>query len=76
MNAPRRRFPVACVRGSSLDDSAPAVARIDLAAVRANAAEARRLAGGRDVIAVVKANAYGHGVVPVSRLDYRLPVAN
>lgn len=50
-----------------MDDSAPAVAKIDLAAVRANATEARRLAGGRDVIAVVKANAYGHGVVPVSR---------
>ena len=50
-----------------MDDAAPAFARIDLAAVRANAAEARRLADGRDVIAVVKANAYGHGAVPVAR---------
>lgn len=40
-------------------------ARIDLAALRANYEKARALAGGRDVIAVVKADAYGHGVVPV-----------
>ncbi len=45
----------------------PSLARIDLAAVRANAAEARSLAQGRDLIAVVKADAYGHGAVPVAR---------
>ncbi len=44
----------------------PTQAWIDLAALRANAAEARRLASGRDVIAVVKADGYGHGVVPVA----------
>lgn len=40
---------------------------IDLAALRANFAEATRLAGGRRVIGVVKADAYGHGAGPVAR---------
>ena len=43
------------------------IATIDLAAIRANFAEARRHAGEREVIAVVKADAYGHGAVPVAR---------
>jgi alanine racemase len=45
----------------------PTTARIDLAALRANYRRARALACGRDVIAVVKADAYGHGAVPVTR---------
>ena len=45
----------------------PVVARIDLDALRSNLAVARDLAGGRRVIAVVKADAYGHGAVPVAR---------
>ncbi len=45
----------------------PTTARIDLAALAHNYAEAVRLAGGRQVIAVVKADAYGHGAVPVAR---------
>jgi alanine racemase len=44
----------------------PTWAIIDLAALRANFAEAQRLAGGRRVIAVVKADAYGHGAVAVA----------
>lgn len=41
---------------------------IDHTALVANLAELRRLAGpGREVIAVVKANAYGHGAIEVSR---------
>ncbi len=46
---------------------APIRATIHLAAIRANFALARRLAGAREVIAVVKADAYGHGAVPVAR---------
>ena len=46
----------------------PAVARIDLGALVANYALARRLAGHRSVIAVVKADAYGHGAVRVARV--------
>jgi len=45
----------------------PAIAEIDLDALRANYAEAVRLAAGRRVIAVVKADAYGHGAAPVAR---------
>ncbi len=45
----------------------PTVATIDLRAIAANYAEAKRLGGARDVIAVVKADAYGHGAVPVAR---------
>ncbi len=45
----------------------PTHAAIDLAALATNYAEALRLAGGRQVIGVVKADAYGHGAVPVSR---------
>ncbi|MCB1608684.1 MAG: alanine racemase, partial [Xanthomonadales bacterium] len=37
-------------------------ATIDLAALRHNFACARRFAGGSRVMAVVKANAYGHGL--------------
>lgn len=44
-----------------------AVARIDHDALRANFAEAQTHAGGCRVIAVVKADAYGHGAVPVAR---------
>lgn len=40
---------------------------IDHAALVSNLAVIRRLAGGRAVIAVVKANAYGHGAIEVSR---------
>lgn len=45
----------------------PTTARIDLAALAHNYGEAARLAEGRQVIAVVKADAYGHGAVPVAR---------
>lgn len=45
----------------------PTTARIDLGALAHNFAEASRLAEGRAVIAVVKADAYGHGAVPVAR---------
>lgn len=43
--------------------SRPARARIDLAALRHNYALARDTHGGR-ALAVIKANAYGHGAVP------------
>lgn len=45
----------------------PTVLQVDLAAIHHNLDEARRLAGGRLVLAAVKADAYGHGVVEVSR---------
>lgn len=44
-----------------------AVMEIDLAALRHNLAVVRALAGDREVIASVKANAYGFGVVEIGR---------
>ena len=51
-------------------DTAPTKAEIDLDRLRANLDHVRDLAGPADVMAVVKANAYGHGVehvLPVLR---------
>ncbi len=45
----------------------PARAVIDHAALRANVERLREAAGPAEVMAVVKADAYGHGIVPVSR---------
>ncbi|AQP48764.1 alanine racemase [Tessaracoccus aquimaris] len=40
---------------------------VDLDALHHNLQVARELSGGRQVLAPVKANAYGHGLVPVAR---------
>ncbi len=45
----------------------PADVIVDLAAIRANIATLRQAAPSAQVMAVVKADAYGHGLVPVSR---------
>ncbi|AUB82387.1 alanine racemase [Candidatus Thiodictyon syntrophicum] len=45
----------------------PTRARIDLDALRHNFLVARELAGSARLVAVVKANGYGHGAVPVAR---------
>jgi len=41
--------------------------RVDLSAIRGNLAAVRALAGDRIVMACIKGNAYGHGLVPVAR---------
>ena len=46
----------------SLRMARPLYAQINLAALRANLARVRTLAPGTQVLAVVKANAYGHGL--------------
>jgi len=46
---------------------APAEALIDLGAVRDNVTALRRHVGGAGLMAVVKADAYGHGLVPAAR---------
>lgn len=48
-------------------DDRPARATIHLSAIRANFSHARKLGAGVQPIAVVKADAYGHGAVPVAR---------
>ncbi|MFI0447606.1 alanine racemase [Actinomadura sp. 6N118] len=45
----------------------PAQARIDLAAISHNVSQLRERAGGAEVMAMVKAEAYGHGLVPAAR---------
>jgi alanine racemase len=50
-----------------VSEERPTRAIVHLAAIRANFARTRRLAGEREVIAVVKADAYGHGAVAVAR---------
>ena len=47
--------------------SRPLVAQIDMAALSHNLVLARRLAGSARVMAVVKANGYGHGLLRVAR---------
>lgn len=46
----------------------PTRAHTDLAAIRHNLAAVRERVGDRLVLAAVKANAYGHGAVPVARM--------
>jgi len=45
----------------------PVWAEVDLSALAHNLREVRQLVGERKVMAVVKANAYGHGMIPVAR---------
>ncbi len=47
--------------------SRPVVARIHLASLRHNYRTLARLAGSSQIMAVVKADAYGHGLEPVAR---------
>lgn len=44
----------------------PAEARVDLAAIRHNVALLKERAGGAELMGAVKADAYGHGLVPAS----------
>ena len=54
----------------------PTVATIDLSAVAHNVAQVRRcVAPSCDIIAVVKANAYGHGLVEMTQALQRLGIA-
>lgn len=49
------------------DDLWPAVATIDLGAIADNVRALREHVGGTELMAVVKADAYGHGLVPSAR---------
>ncbi|HBQ27276.1 MAG TPA: alanine racemase, partial [Syntrophomonas sp.] len=46
-------------------------AEIDLAAIKRNLAEIKQAAGHARIMAMVKANAYGHGMLEVSRICYQ-----
>ena len=49
----------------------PACAQVDLEAIRANVSVLNELAGRAEVMAVVKADAYGHGLLPAARAALR-----
>jgi alanine racemase len=51
----------------SLPAGQVAAALVDLEAIRSNTATVRRRAGDAEVIAVVKADGYGHGALPAAR---------
>src|SRR3954447_22534009 len=55
------------VRHPSLPEGCLAAAVVDLDAVAANVAVLRAHAPGAQLMAVVKADGYGHGMVPVAR---------
>ncbi|HMV57483.1 MAG TPA: alanine racemase, partial [Nitrospira sp.] len=55
-------------------ESSPTSASVDLTALAQNVAHVRRLAPRADVLAVVKANAYGHGAVEITRALQQLAV--
>ena len=70
MRAPYTDEGYACspiVSGATRPFDRPTRAVIDLQALAHNYAEVTRRIGGRKVLAVVKAQAYGHGAVPVAR---------
>lgn len=57
----------ATLSGVQLPAGLPACAIVDLDAISANVRVLRERAGRADVMAVVKADAYGHGLVPAAR---------
>src|SRR6185312_6828860 len=69
----RSRFPATRIMTRPM--ARPLFAQINLSALRANLALARSRAPGAQVMAVVKANAYGHGLLRVlPALDYAVSV--
>ena len=67
MRAPSTDAPSVPVLNAGAGADRPTVASISLNALTHNFEEVMRRAGARKVLAVVKARAYGHGLVPVSR---------
>lgn len=64
----RAAAPAQRTGATQSSDTRPNVMLVDLGAIDHNLALARRLSQpGKAIIASVKANAYGHGIVPVSR---------
>src|SRR5690606_20701184 len=64
---PLREFHRRCLQRRGVRMSRDTRALIDLAALRHNLEVARRSAPGSRIMAVVKANAYGHGLLPAAR---------
>ncbi len=70
MKAPSTDVCCGCSSPAALaypDGQRPTAATINLGALEHNYREVVRRTGGRKILAVVKAQAYGHGALPVSR---------
>ena len=59
--------PASATAPATVAAGASAWVTVDLDAIRDNVAELRRRAGSAQVMAVVKADAYGHGLAPAAR---------
>lgn len=55
-------------------ESSPTLASVNLTALGQNVAHVRRLAPHADILAVVKANAYGHGALEITQALQRLAI--
>ena len=63
-----RRNPLFAInRSTDTVEDAPVTATVDLAALRHNARILQDWAGETELMAVIKADAYGHGILPVAR---------
>lgn len=63
------------IRGKRAElERRPTFAEIDLRALNSNYQYVKSLAASRGIIAIVKADAYGHGLIPISRELERLGV--
>ncbi len=51
----------------SSESTASSIAEIDLKALLSNLQQIRKQIGDREILAVVKANAYGHGALPIAQ---------
>lgn len=51
-----------------MDEQSPVTATVDLTAIRHNTRVLQDRADGADLMAVIKADAYGHGALPVARV--------
>ena len=60
--------PRAIDRSTHSVEEAPVTATVDLAAIRHNARVLQEQAGRADLMAIIKADAYGHGMLPVARV--------
>jgi alanine racemase len=67
MRAPYTETVPDCAASSHPVSCRPTIARIDLRLLSHNYNEVLKYAGGRKVLAVVKAQAYGHGAIRVAR---------
>ena len=60
-----------CIAGTDQRTVPQRSALVDLSAISANVATLRRLAGTAEVMAVLKADGYGHGLIPAARAAVR-----